>query len=113
MYKFILTCILSGWESNTVLKMLAVNNDSVISQFSRMTTVIMVAENKNLYALLKLAYGDSLFTKQEEDKPVVNKNYAFVQLATERAKHRHLDNSQDYDMSLEDYIDHYINHISN
>ena len=113
MYKFILTCICSRWETNPVLKRLAVNNDSVISQFSRMTTVIMVAEKKNLYALLKLAYGDSLFTKQEEDKPVVNKNYAFVQLATERAKHRHLDNSQDYDMSLEDYIDHYINHISN
>tara|TARA_R110000824_G_scaffold214677_4_gene400884 strand:- start:70 stop:1122 length:1053 start_codon:yes stop_codon:yes gene_type:complete len=109
MYKFILTCILSGWESNTVLKMLAVNDDSVISQFSRMTTVLMIAEKKNFYALLKLAYGDSLFIKQSDDKPVVNKNYAFVQLATARAKHRHLDNSQDYDMSLEDYI----NHISN
>jgi hypothetical protein len=109
MYKFILTCICSRWETNPVLKRLAVNNDSVISQFSRMTTVIMVAEKKNLYALLKLAYGDSLFTKQEEDKPVVNKNYAFVQLATAGAKHLHLDNSQDYDMSLEDYI----NHISN
>jgi hypothetical protein len=109
MYKFILTCICSRWETNPVLKRLAVNNDSVISQFSRMTTVIMVAEKKNLYALLKLAYGDSLFTKQTDDKPVVNKNYGFVQLATTRAKHRHLDNSQDYDMSLEDYI----NHISN
>tara|TARA_S200002703_G_C3691632_1_gene212383 strand:- start:258 stop:482 length:225 start_codon:yes stop_codon:yes gene_type:complete len=74
-----------------------------------MTTVLMIAEKKNFYALLKLAYGDSLFIKQSDDKPVVNKNYAFVQLATARAKHLHLDNSQDYDMSLEDYI----NHISN
>ena len=104
MYKFILTCICSRWETNPVLKRLAVNNDSVISQFSRMTTVIMVAEKENLYALLKLAYGDSLFIKQPDDKPAINKNYGFVQLATTRAKHRHLDNSQDYDMSLEDYI---------
>tara|TARA_A100000172_G_C3040110_1_gene110100 strand:- start:427 stop:2058 length:1632 start_codon:yes stop_codon:yes gene_type:complete len=109
MYKFILTCICSRWETNAVLKRLAVNDDSVISQFSRMTTVLMIAEKKNFYALLKLAYGDSLFIKQSDDKPVVNKNYAFVQLATARAKHLHLDNSQDYDMSLEDYI----NHISN
>ena len=104
MYKFILTCICSRWETNPVLKRLAVNNDSVISQFSRMTTVLMVAEKENLYALLKLAYGDSLFIKQPDDKPVINKNYAFVQVATTRAKHGHLDNSQDYDMSLEDYI---------
>ena len=104
MYKFILTCICSRWETNPVLKRLAVNNDSIISQFSRMTTVIMVAEKENLYALLKLAYGDSLFIKQSDDKPVINKNYGFVQLATARAKHLHLDNSQDYDMSLEDYI---------
>jgi hypothetical protein len=93
MYKFILTCICSRWETNPVLKRLAVNNDSVISQFSRMTTVIMVAEKENLYALLKLAYGDSLFIKQSDDKPVINKNYGFVQLATARAKHLHLDRS--------------------
>tara|TARA_R100001594_G_C4039665_1_gene262945 strand:+ start:97 stop:1698 length:1602 start_codon:yes stop_codon:yes gene_type:complete len=104
MYKFILTCICSRWETNPVLKRLAVNNDPVISEFSRITTVLMVAEKKNFYALLKLAYGDSIFIKDSEDKPVVNKNYAFVQLATARAKHLHLDNSHDYEMSLEDYI---------